>query len=185
MPEAADSNNPRGSDGVKTVTASPRFAPPASISTDAEEFSGELPKRPVRSGDDDVRYLQWLSIFYFIVGGLATLCATIPILHLTIGLGIVTGQLGGGKGPPPPPAMGWMFVLMGGGVMAIGYAFAIGLFVAGYMLRRRRHYVFCLVMAGIACMFQPMGVVLGVFTIIVLMRPGVKELFGRRASAAA
>ena len=34
-------------------------------------------------------------------------------------------------------------------------------------------------MAGLECIFMPFGTVLGVFTIIVLMRDTVKELFGR------
>ena len=33
-------------------------------------------------------------------------------------------------------------------------------------------------MAAISCAFMPFGTVLGVFTLIVLLRPGVKELFG-------
>jgi hypothetical protein len=37
-------------------------------------------------------------------------------------------------------------------------------------------------MAGIECIFMPVGTVLGVFTIIVLMRDSVKELFGHRAT---
>jgi hypothetical protein len=37
--------------------------------------------------------------------------------------------------------------------------------------------MFCLVMAGIQCIFMPFGTVLGVFTIIVLMRNSVKEAF--------
>src|SRR5438034_237975 len=51
-------------------------------------------------------------------------------------------------------------------------------------LRDRRGYLFCLVMAGIACLFQPFGMILGVFTFIVLLRPSVKTLFGRAAPAA-
>jgi hypothetical protein len=34
-------------------------------------------------------------------------------------------------------------------------------------------------MAGVECLFMPVGTVLGVFTIIVLVRDSVKELFGR------
>lgn len=37
--------------------------------------------------------------------------------------------------------------------------------------------MYCLVMAGIECMFMPFGTVLGVFTIIVLMRESVQKLF--------
>jgi hypothetical protein len=32
-------------------------------------------------------------------------------------------------------------------------------------------------MAAIACMFMPFGTILGVFSIIVLVRPSVKSLF--------
>jgi hypothetical protein len=38
--------------------------------------------------------------------------------------------------------------------------------------------LYCLVVAGIECIFMPFGTVLGVFTIIVLMRPSVRNLFG-------
>jgi hypothetical protein len=38
-------------------------------------------------------------------------------------------------------------------------------------------------MAGIACVFMPFGTVLGVFTIIVLMRDSVRRLFGRPVSS--
>lgn len=185
MPDAmppADSNSAKAPGGVENVTASPPPAPPAPEPDD--EFLEIKPIRSAEPREDDLRYLQLLSIFHFVVGGMAMLCATLPIIHFTVGVGIVTGKIGGGAGPPPPPAMGWMFVLMGGGAMALGYAFAVGLFVAGWMLRRRKGYVFCLVMAGVACMFQPMGVVLGVFTIIVLIRPSVKALFGRPAATA-
>ena len=33
-------------------------------------------------------------------------------------------------------------------------------------------------MAGLQCIFPSLGTVLGVFTIIVLVRPSVKQLFG-------
>jgi hypothetical protein len=56
--------------------------------------------------------------------------------------------------------------------------------VAGRMLQRRRGYTYCVVMAAIACAFTPIGAVLGVFTLIVLLRPSVKALF-RRGDACA
>jgi hypothetical protein len=44
-------------------------------------------------------------------------------------------------------------------------------------MAHRKHYTFCLVMAGVECLFMPFGTVLGVFTILVLNRQTVKELF--------
>ena len=49
--------------------------------------------------------------------------------------------------------------------------------LAGWWLAKRKHYWFCFVVACLACAFSPLGTVLGVFTIIVLLRPSVKALF--------
>ena len=65
-------------------------------------------------------------------------------------------------------------------MILVGWAVAICVIVAGRFLARRVHYTFCLVVAAIACLFMPFGTVLGVLTIIVLMRPSVKALFVER-----
>jgi hypothetical protein len=49
----------------------------------------------------------------------------------------------------------------------------------GYNLSRKKRYMFCFVDACICCIQVPLGTILGVFTIVVLARPGVKELFDR------
>lgn len=77
-----------------------------------------------------------------------------------------------------PGFLGWFFVIFAATWIVCGLTFAICLFLAGRYLDQRRRYLFCLVMAGLACMFMPFGTVLGVFTILVLVRPSVKELFG-------
>jgi hypothetical protein len=172
--------------GLEWVTPAP---PPPNVDDDlapgrppvADDFGPGHPLRSSAGRADDERYLQLLSVFHFVVGGLMALCAMTPIVHFAFGIGLVTGSFPAakGSGPPPPPALGWMFVLGAGAIMAFGWAVAISLFLAGYFLRRRRHYVFCLVTAGLACTFQPFGIMLGVFTFIVLLRPSVKQLFGR------
>ena len=66
-----------------------------------------------------------------------------------------------------------------------GWIFAGCLIAAGRHLQQRRRHTFCLVMAAVACMFMPFGTVLGVFSIIVLIRPSVKELFSPGTEAVA
>ena len=56
--------------------------------------------------------------------------------------------------------------------------------IAGRFLATRKHYMFCLVMAAIECLFTPFGTVLGVFTIVVLMRDSVKQSFATSRSSA-
>jgi hypothetical protein len=65
------------------------------------------------------------------------------------------------------------------------WALAIAVAMAGSQLKRRAAYNYCLVVAGIECIFMPFGTVLGVLTLIVLMRPSVKALFGEPPSSAA
>jgi hypothetical protein len=70
-----------------------------------------------------------------------------------------------------------MFTIIPAAMILFGWAFAISLAISGYFLFKKQHYMFCMIMAGICCIFMPFGTVLGVFTIIVLIRPSVKELF--------
>jgi len=54
---------------------------------------------------------------------------------------------------------------------------AICILITGRSLSRRKCYSFALVMACVECLFIPFGTILGVFTIIVLLRESVKALF--------
>ena len=126
----------------------------------------------------DEDHLKLLSIFHYVVAGLAALFACFPIIHLVVGLVfILAPQKFDGKGEPPPAWFGWLFVIMASIFIALGWIFAGFVLAAGRFLARRKRYMFCLVMAGIECLFMPFGTVLGVFTIIVLMREPVKQLF--------
>ena len=83
-----------------------------------------------------------------------------------------------GSGKDRPPAwFGLLFVIFAGVLILLGWTFAVLLAVAGRNLGQKSCYTFCLVMACIACLWMPFGTVLGIFTIIVLMRPSVKPLF--------
>ena len=61
--------------------------------------------------------------------------------------------------------------------LACGWTAAVLLAWSGRCLAQRRRYIFCMVMAAIACLFVPLGTVLGVFTIVVLAKPEVKATF--------
>ena len=123
----------------------------------------------------DLQHLKILSIFHYILGGLIAAGSSVFILHFAVGvMAIVSPASMGGA----PPLMGWLFAFVGGAAVLFGWAIGIGLIVAGRFLSRRRHHLFCMVTAGIvAALFHPLGTALGVFTLIVLLRPSVKRLF--------
>ena len=133
--------------------------------------------------NQDEQHLKLLSIFHYVVGGLAGLFACIPIIHLVVGIAIVVSSFTQPAHDGGFPALfGLFFIVLASSFILIGWAFAICIILAGRFIARRKNYTFCLVMAGIECMFTPFGTVLGVFTIITLVRSSVKELFGPQAS---
>ena len=121
---------------------------------------------------EDEQYLKLLSVFHYVVGGLAACFACIPIIHLSIGIAMLVGAI-----DDAPEFVGAFLVVIAMFAMLVGWTLAVCIIVAGRCLAKRKRYMFCLVMAAISCVFMPFGTVLGVFTIIVLMRPSVKELF--------
>ena len=122
--------------------------------------------------NEDEKYLQLLSIFHYVVGGLAACFACIPIIHLSIGIAMLVGAI-----DDAPEFVGAFMVVIAMFAILVGWTLAVCIIVAGRYLAKRKRYMFCLVIAAISCVFMPFGTVLGVFTIIVLMRPSVKELF--------
>jgi hypothetical protein len=126
----------------------------------------------------DEEHLRLLSIFHYVVGGFAGLSALMPAIYLILGLVFVfaPGRLGG-NAAPPEPLLGWIFVILGSGFFILGLIFASLIVCAGRFLARKNHRVFCLVVAGVECVFIPFGTALGIFTIIVLTRESVRHLF--------
>ncbi len=126
----------------------------------------------------DSDHLKFLSIGFYVYAGWSALIACVPFIHLGMGIMMVLGGLEGEKNPPPP-FIGWVFIGFSSFFILFGWALAIASFFAARFLVRKTHYTFVLVLAAIICLFAPIGTVLGVFTILVLVRDSVKELFGK------
>jgi len=98
----------------------------------------------------------------------------------------------GGTAPPrvdaPPPAgqvqpfpsklFGAMFTVIASVIILAGLTLSTCIIMAGRRLSAHRSHMFCMVMAGIECLFMPFGTVLGIFTILTLVKPEARELFG-------
>jgi len=132
--------------------------------------------RPI---DIDLQHLKALSICHYVLGGLTAFVSSFFLIHVVMGIMTIASPsfMSGGSGPPPPAAIGWMFLVIGSGAVLVGWTFSVLVIIAGRLLARRKHHLFCMIMAGVCCAWAPLGTVLGVFTLIVLLRPSVKELF--------
>ena len=128
--------------------------------------------------NEDREYLRLLSIFHYVVGGLAALFAFFPVVYIAMGILVVYAPGTMDAGDDAMAALfGWVFIIIGAGLVVLGWAFAVFTIIAGRYLARQVHYLFCMVMAAIECIFMPFGTVLGIFTILVLAKPSVKKMF--------
>ena len=130
--------------------------------------------------NQDTERLRLLSIFHYVVAGLAALFSFFALLYTTIGAIFIFAARHDTPKPGeelPPEFLGWIFVGVGSFLLLPGVAMAICILIAGRYLSRRKHYTFALVMACIECLFIPFGTILGVFTIVALSRESVRALF--------
>jgi hypothetical protein len=128
----------------------------------------------------DVEHLKILAIFHFVFAGLAVVGIAFLGLHYFV-MSTVFGnaelwQHHQGAGPPPQEFLAvfqWFYAVFGVSIAACG----VGNLLSGIFLRTRTHRVFSLIVAALNCMNMPFGTILGVFTIVVLLRDSVRELY--------
>lgn len=128
--------------------------------------------------NQDEQHLRLLSIFHYVLGGMAAVFSLFPIIYLILGLALLFApEAFETEGQPPPVFVAWFFIVLAVVFIVMGGTLAGFVIATGCCLAKKKRYLFCLVMAGIECIFMPIGTVLGVFTIIVLMRDSVKGAF--------
>lgn len=143
-----------------------------SLKTDMEAQNNAQPIR-------DKEHLRLLSVFYFISAGLSAFFALFPLLYAVMGVVFLSipNQIQHAGDNPPPAIFGWVLFGFGIGLTILFLAFAVVKLLAGFAIRKRKHRVFVLIVAGFSCLSIPYGTLLGVFSFIVLGRPSVAALF--------
>jgi hypothetical protein len=137
--------------------------------------------------DRDAEHLNLLSILQYASAGVTAVVGSFPLIHVTIGavLALLPDSLRGSGKDAFPRLIGFFFMGIGLLFVTAGWSLAAAHFFTARFLRQRRHYVFCVavsLVSCLACMFSS-GIV-SIATLVVLFRPGVRELFDREASSA-
>ena len=131
----------------------------------------------------DQQQLKLLEILYYVGAGFAGFFALVPIIHLVVGILMLKGVIPLDEGGEAAPAfIGWLFIGLAITFMIFGWTLCVLMIFMGRFLGKRKRYTFCFVVAVISCLFMPLGTILGIFTIIVLSRPAVKEAFDAAAA---
>ena len=136
--------------------------------------------------EKDVSTLDLLGILHYVLAGIIGLFSSFFILYIVMGVATLTMTFPG-NGPQemqPPAFMGWFFIVPGAITVLLDWGLAIVTFLSGRKLRQRKHRTFSVVVAAIECVFMPLGTVLGVFTLMTLMKPSVREAYESSAGRA-
>lgn len=149
-------------------------------------------------------HLRLLSLFHYVIGGIGYLVSLIPCIHLALGIFFLVAPEELFQVPPPPSVgvapgtenesipknqtpqvvpfpsklFGMIFVSVASFVILAGMIFSTCLVVAGKRIAALRSHTYCLVIAGMECFLMPIGTVLGIFTILTLIKPEARRLFG-------
>lgn len=128
--------------------------------------------------DKDVEHLKLLSIFYYIVGGLACFCGLLWILYIVSGVILVVASGSMASDDRMGASIGGVAAAIVGVFLFILFeAYGILCIIAGRKNAIHQGYRLCFVLAVFTCLNFPLGTVLGVFAIVVLNRPSVRALF--------
>ncbi|MEO6052588.1 MAG: hypothetical protein ABIP97_01105 [Chthoniobacterales bacterium] len=139
----------------------------------------ELPPLTRDQRKVDADHLKLLAIFHFVGAGLALLGILFLFGHYMILHTVFDNPAmwkNSQQGPPPMEFFSmfkWFYLAFGIWFLIFGILNVLsGLFLLG-----RKHRMFSLVVGGINCVHIPFGMALGIFTIIVLLRDSVKEIY--------
>lgn len=122
------------------------------------------------------QYANYIGLAHYVVAAFSALFACFPVLHLSIGIGIVTGRLDT-QNEPGAMLGGWMFIGVASAFICLGWFFTAILLYTGRCWQKKQHYTFCLIVAAVSCLFTPFGTILGIFALILLLQPEGKALF--------
>jgi hypothetical protein len=133
----------------------------------------------------DAEHLRLLSLFHYVSGGVTL------AFSLFFGVGFVFMSAMFAFLPPPPHGPGapelrgppMVFFGFFAFFCALGIAYGILEIVAGRLLSLRRRRVFTLVVAIPRLLFIPYGIILSIFTLLVLERASVKQLYRDNAAS--
>lgn len=127
----------------------------------------------------DADQLKLLSIFHFVAAGFSLLGVLFLLGHFAIFHAVFANpKIWESTKQAPPPAE--MFAMMKWFYLIFGLWFFVSgtlSLISGLFLRKQKHWTYCIIVAAFNCLHFPIGTILGVFTIVVLIRESVKELY--------
>ncbi len=122
--------------------------------------------------------LRALALGYTVFAALLVATALYFAQFIRLGIDVVNETI---VGKAPPPTFGWVYIAIGGVGVSLGVGLAVLATVAAHSIALRKRLGLIRVTAGVACIFIPLGTLLGVLSFVVLSTDHAKSLFRTRS----
>lgn len=129
---------------------------------------------PPNQNQETKDHLQLLGVFYYVVA-----CLALPLLGILLFQSWIIDWVFREASAQGAEDSFEAFVRLAQiliGILAVAH-FAAWIYV-GRCFRQQNHHTLCTIAAIFVCLSFPLGTVLGVFSLIVLLKPEAKALFG-------
>lgn len=129
--------------------------------------------------DRDQEHLSLLKWGFYIMAGISGLMALFSLLYIGLGSIFAMGFIRAMKDSTTnsQQALGSAFLSLGLAFFLVGFATTLLTYFAARSVNERRRRTFCVIIAGLWCLWIPFGTAIGVCAILVLNRPSVAALF--------
>lgn len=134
----------------------------------------------------DAENLRTIAICHYVVSGLSLFALAFLGLHYSIfKVFFANPQMWENQKQPQPFNPAEFFAIFQWFYLIFGILILVGgilTFLSGRFIHRRVNRTFSLVIAGLNCMHFPFGTLLGVFTLIILTKDSVMQLYAQSKS---
>jgi hypothetical protein len=123
----------------------------------------------------DLQHLNLLGVFYYIWAALNA--AVLLLLVVIAGLLLAGVMASSAQNEPDAAALATILTVIFIPVLLITGALTVLTFLAAHGLQNQRRKILIYIIAALTCTSVPLGTILGIFTFLVMARPGVGEAF--------
>ncbi|MEZ4373850.1 MAG: hypothetical protein R3B07_23720 [Polyangiaceae bacterium] len=128
----------------------------------------------------DREHLKVLSILFYVYGGFQVLVGFAGGIYVVMGsLMLNDPAFSRSSTPPVAEAVPWFFIGVGILISLWLWLLATLSIATGRSLGQRKRHVLCIIGSAFILLNMPLGTALGVFGLVVLLRPSVKAAFNR------
>ena len=120
-------------------------------------------------------HLGVLSTLHYVYGGMKIFGSLFLFIYFFMGAAMIYG--GAISGEYELQIVGGFFIIFTIFLFTLFFISGLVTVLCGYFLSKKKYRIFCIVVSAIECMNFPLGTALGVFTIIELEKPEIKNSF--------